>query len=52
MSKQLPEDWEEITSDDGQKYYYNIKTQDTTWDLPKTNSSVRILNHQERYLVD
>lgn len=27
--------WQEYTSPDGRKYYYNMQTQETTWDKPQ-----------------
>ena len=27
--------WQEFTSDDGRKYYYNSKTKETTWEKPE-----------------
>ena len=26
--------WETHTTDDGREYYYNVKTQNTTWERP------------------
>eukprot|EP00635_Sarcinochrysidales_sp_CCMP3193_P010920 CAMPEP_0118901246 /NCGR_PEP_ID=MMETSP1166-20130328/7033_1 /TAXON_ID=1104430 /ORGANISM="Chrysoreinhardia sp, Strain CCMP3193" /LENGTH=44 /DNA_ID= /DNA_START= /DNA_END= /DNA_ORIENTATION= len=32
--KNLPPNWEAFQTDDGEWYYYNSKTEETTWDKP------------------
>lgn len=32
----LPDGWQEATSDNGKKYYYNTSTGETSWQFPTT----------------
>lgn len=35
MDQNLPPDWEAFQTDDGEWYFYNAKTEETTWDKPE-----------------
>jgi len=35
MPGPLPPGWEAFTADDGDEYYYNESTNETTWDRPE-----------------
>ena len=34
-SSQLPEGWQELTTEDGTAYYWNHTTQETSWEKPQ-----------------
>ncbi|RLV91628.1 Actin-related protein 2/3 complex subunit 4 [Spathaspora sp. JA1] len=44
-------DWEKVTSEDGQTYYYNSKTNETSWTLPEQEVATTTSDWQE-YTTD
>ena len=34
--EEIEEEWKEVTTSEGLKYYYNVQTRETRWEKPKT----------------
>ena len=43
----MSSDWEELRTETGEVYYYNYKTNETSWTLPETEETLPVSEKQE-----
>ena len=37
----LPENWEAVEAEDGRTYFWNVETDETSWDIPTVTTATR-----------